>query len=145
MDGGLRDQIFLSGIESARAALAQEANRPVQVRATVVVNGSLRVPEGRVKDSLRGYAERSLYTLTDEVLRDSIAETLAFADARENWVVRGVIAELDVEEICPLGESVGTFDTCVTTALFDAGRKLGTTSPIDFMTSAELDALANAY
>jgi len=145
VDGGLRDQIFLSGIESARAALAREANRPVQVRATVVVNGSLRVPEGKVKDSLTSYAQRSLYTLTDEVLRDSIAETLAFAEARENWVVRGVTAELDVEKTCPLGESVGTFDTCVTTALFDAGRELGRTSPIDFMTSAELYALANAY
>ncbi len=145
VDGGLRDQIFLSGVESARAALAREANRPVQVRATVVVNGSLRVPEGKVKDSLRGYAERSLYALSDEVLRDSIAETLAFADARENWMVRGVIADLDVEEICPLGEAVGTFDACVTTALFDSGRELGITSPIDFMTSAELYALANAY
>jgi len=92
-----------------------------------------------------GYAERSLYTLSDEVLRDSIAETLAFAGARDNWTVRGVVAELDVEETCPVGESVGTFDACVTTALFDAGRDLGQTAPVDFMTSAELFALANAY
>jgi len=145
VDGGLRDQIFLSGVESARAALARETNRPVQVRATVVINGSLRVPGEPVRDSLLGYAERSLYTLSDEVLRDSIAETLAFAGARDNWTVRGVIAELDVEKICPLGESVGTFDACVTTALFDAGHDLGRTAPVDFMTSAELFDLANAY
>jgi len=77
---------------TARAALARETNRPVQVRATVVINGSLRVPGEPVRDSLLGYAERSLYTLSDEVLRDSIAETLAFAGARDNWTVRGVIA-----------------------------------------------------
>jgi len=145
VDGGLRDQIFLRGVESARAALAREAKRPVKVRATVVINGSLRVPGKPVRDSLLGYAERSLYTLSDEVLRDSIAETLAFAGARDNWTVRGVVAELDVEKTCPLGESVGTFDACVTTALFDAGRDLGQTAPVDFMTSAELFALANAY
>ena len=145
VDGGLRDQIFLTAVESARATLARETNRPVTIRATVVVNGSLKVPKGNVRDSLIGYAERSLYTLSDEVLRDSIAETLAFAESRENWEVQGVIAELEVEEICPLGESVGTFDACVTTALFDAGRELGRTSPIDFMTSAELYALANEY
>lgn len=145
VDGGLRDQIFLSGVESARAILARETNRPVTVRATIVVNGSLKVPKGKVKDSLLGYAERSLYALSDEVLRDSISETLNFAVDRENWTVRGVIAELDVEEICPLGESVGTFDACVTTALFDAGRKRGAASPVHFVTSAELFALANEY
>ncbi len=145
VDGGLRDQIFLREVESARATLAREANRPVEIRATIVVNGSLRVPEGKVRDSLLGYAERSLYTLSDEVLRDSIAETLSFAENNKNWTVQGVIADLKVEEICPLGESVGTFDACVTTALFDAGRDLGRTSPVNFMTSAELRALANEY
>lgn len=145
VDGGLRDQIFLREVESARATLARDSDRPIQVRATIVVNGSLRVPAGKVKDSLIGYAERSLYTLSDEVLRDSIAETLTFAEDNKNWTVRGVVAELAVEDICPLGESVGTFDACVTTALFEAGRDLGRTSPVDFMTSAELRALANAY
>lgn len=145
VDGGLRDQIFLREVESARAILARDTGREVRVRATIVINGSLKVPEGKVKDSLIGYAERSLYALSDEVLRDSIAETLSFAERNANWEVRGVIADLPVEQICPLGESVGTFDACVTTALFASGVKLGKSSPVDFMTSAELRALATAY
>ncbi|WP_298360750.1 patatin-like phospholipase family protein [uncultured Litoreibacter sp.] len=145
VDGGLRDQIFLREVETARTLLVRDTGRAVKIRATIVVNGSLKVPEGKVKDSLIGYAERSLYTLSDEVLRDSIIETLSFAEKNSNWEVQGVIAELPVEDICPLGETVGTFDACVTTALFDSGVKLGKTAPVDFMTSAELYALANAY
>jgi len=144
-DGGLRDQVFLQGVESARVLLAQKTGREVRVNATIVVNGSLRAPPGPVKDRLFRYAERSLITLSDEVLRDSINEVLQFARNNKNWNLRGVIADVDVEDLCPDSESVGTFDGCVTTALFDAGLTLGKTAPIDFMTSAELRALATEY
>ena len=79
------------------------------------------------------------------MLRDSINETLTFAEDNNDWEVKGVIADVAVEEICPTGEAVGTFDRCVTTALFDAGLELGKTSPVDFMTSDELRALADEY
>lgn len=141
-DGGLRDQIFLRAVETARAQLAKQTGRPVKINTTIVVNGSLRPPAGKVRDSLLGYAERSLLTLSDEILRDSIIETISFAEANEGWVLRGVIADLDVEELCPLSETVGTFDKCVTTALFDHGMKMGQKTPVDFLTAKELRALA---
>jgi len=145
VDGGLRDQVFLREVESARAQAARRTGRDVKINATMVINGSLRVPEGRVRDSFLGYAERSLFVLSDEVLRDSINETIAFARANKNWTIKGVIAELPVEDICPTSERAGSFDRCVTTALFDAGRDLGRSAPIDFMTSAELRALADEF
>lgn len=145
VDGGLRDQVFLQGIESARVLLAQQTGRPVRVNATIIINGSLKAPADNVKDSLFGYAERSLFTLSDEVLRDSLNETLLFAEGNDNWSVRGVIADTGVEESCPFSEAAGTFDRCVTTELFDAGLKLGKTAPIKFKTSAELRALATEY
>jgi predicted acylesterase/phospholipase RssA len=145
VDGGLRDQVFLREVESARASAARQTGREVRINATMVISGSLRVPEGQVRDSLLGYTERSLFVLSDEVLRDSINETISFAQNNENWTIKGVIAELRVEDSCPFSERAGTFDRCVTTALFDAGRALGRSAPIDFMTSAELRALADEF
>jgi len=144
-DGGLRDQIFLQEVESARVLVARETGRPVQIKATIVINGSLRPPPGDARDSLLGYAERSLFTLADEILRDSIIETLTFADANENWEVQGVLADLPIEDICPVDESAGTFSACVTTALFDSGRSLGRSTPIEFMNSQELRDLAKEF
>lgn len=145
VDGGLRDQIFLREVETARVQVARETGRPLQIKATIVVNGALTPPQSALQDSLFGYAERSLFTLSDEVLRDSILETLSFADANENWDVQGVLADVDLEDICPISEASGTFSPCVTTALYDAGRALGRKVPIEFISSEKLRILAEEF
>lgn len=144
-DGGLRDQIFLREVETARVQVARETGRSVQIKATIVVNGSLRPPVGDARDTILGYAERSLFTLADENLRDSIIETLTFAASNENWEVQGVIASEEVQELCPESDASGTFSACVTTALFDEGRDLGRSSPIEFISSQDLRRLAEEF
>ena len=140
-DGGLRDQVFLRAVETAREQVAREENRQVRVTATIVVNGSLQAPQTRVNDSLRDYVFRSVVTLSDEVLRDSIAETVEFAESNENWTVRGLVADADLS---PCGDEtpLGTFDACVTDILFQDGRARGQATPINFMDANDLRTLA---
>ena len=144
VDGGVRDQVFLAAIEDARRQVAAETGRPIRVEAVIVINGSLRPPEKSVKDSLLSYIERSVITLGDEVLRDSIAETIAFAQGRPNWAVRGVYAETDLSA-CGTELPAGTFDPCITEKLFDDGRRASQAAPINYLSAEELAALAGEF
>jgi len=123
-DGGLRDQIFLQSIEQARQDTIRETGRDIRVSATIVVNGSLLPPTEAVPDGLLNYARRGAVILADEVLRDSIAEVVRFAQSQPNWRVRGMIADTDLSNCEP--EAIGgTFDACVTQTIFDDGRRKG--------------------
>lgn len=123
-DGGLRDQIFLQSIETARQDIIRETGRDIRVSATVVVNGSLLPPVDAVPDGLLNYARRGAVTLADEVLRDSISEVVRFAQSQPNWTVRGMIANTDLSG-CPPEAIGGTFDVCVTQTIYDDGRGKG--------------------
>jgi predicted acylesterase/phospholipase RssA len=143
-DGGLRDQLFLRALDTARARVARETGREIRVEAYLVINGSLAAPAGPVEDRLYNYVGRSIGLLADEALRSSILGAVALAEARPNWRLRGIAAEVD---FTPCGESeapAGTFDPCITRLLFDAGRAAGRAAPIDWWDAAELRAAAEA-
>ncbi|WP_162136596.1 patatin-like phospholipase family protein [Oceaniovalibus guishaninsula] len=142
-DGGLREQVFLAAIEESRRRVAAETGREIRVEAVVVVNGALRPPVGPVADRLPDYIGRSVAILADEVLRDSIAETVAFAAARPDWTLRGIVSQATLER-CGGAVPVGTFDPCVTSALFAEGRARGRAVPLDLLSAGELRALADA-
>lgn len=142
-DGGLRDQIFLSSVETVREDLARASGRDVRVSATLIVNGALRPPGVRADDGLLGYARRGALILADEVLRTSIEDVVRFAQGRPNWTIRGVIADTDLSK-CGDVLASGTFDPCVTEALFDDGRQKGATTPVPWLAPEALLELAGA-
>ena len=142
-DGGLRDQIFLHGVEKVRADLASETEREIQVNVTLIVNGSLRPPSTPTDEGLLNYALRSALILADEVLRDSIAEVVTFAEDQPGWQLRGILADTDLSG-CDGVDAGGTFDPCVTERLFDDGRAKGAMSPIPWLSPDELTRIAGA-
>ena len=142
-DGGLRDQVFLTAIDTARARVARETGRAIRVEASLIVNAALREPSNRAPDSLPGYVGRAVTILADEVLRDSIVEAVAFARARPAWTLRGVVSEADVTGPCGLDDvPTGTFDACVTRELYDEGLRRGRAAPIRWLDADALEALA---
>lgn len=143
-DGGLRDHVFLRSIEDARRMVEEEQDRDLRINATIIVNGALDVPEGPVEDRLISYLGRSIATLTDELLRDSIVEAIEFAEGRRDWTVRGMVADVDLSA-CPDEALFGTFDQCVTSTLFRQGRRLGGATPIDWLSADELRARAREF
>ena len=142
-DGGLRDQVFFRAVDTARARVARETGRDIRVEAYLVVNGSLRPPIDPARDSLLGYIGRSVEILADEVLRDSVLEAVAFARERPEWRLRGVVSRADVAATCGV-DSIpsGTFDPCITRALYDEGAARGRRAPIDWLDADALEALA---
>lgn len=142
-DGGLRDQVFLSSVETVRENLARASGRDVRVSATLIVNGAVRPPDVAADDSILGYARRGALILADEVLRKSIEDVVRFAEAQPGWSIRGVIADTDLSA-CGSELASGTFDPCVTTTLFDDGRKTGAATPLPWLDPDALLALAGA-
>ena len=142
-DGGLRQHVFLDAIDEARRTVERDAGVDIRVEAYIVVNGALRGPDRRVDDRLVAYTVRSLDTLADEVLRDSVEEAVAFAESRADWRVRGIRADLPPGTCAGKGEAaIGGFDPCLTRALFDHGVAMGTATPINWLSAADLRALA---
>lgn len=130
-DGGLRDHVFFRAVESARAEVARDTGRDLRVEATIIVNGALRPPAGGADDTIIGYFTRSAEILADEVLRDSISESVAFAQNRPNWRIKGIFTEVDlIAAGCAASDASGTIDPCVTRTLFDEGRALARRAPI---------------
>ncbi|MEM8804286.1 MAG: patatin-like phospholipase family protein, partial [Pseudomonadota bacterium] len=142
-DGGLRDQVFLSSVETVRENLARASGRDVRVSATLIVNGAVRPPDVAADDSILGYARRGALILADEVLRKSIEDVVRFAEAQPGWSIRGVIADTDLSA-CGSELASGTFDPCVTTTLFDDGRKTGAATPLPWLDPDALLVLAGA-
>lgn len=142
-DGGLRDQVFLSSVETVRQNLARASGREVRVSATLIVNGAVRAPNFAASDSLLGYARRGALILADEVLRKSIEDVVRFSTSQSNWSIRGVIADTDLAA-CGGELASGTFDPCVTETLFDDGRKTGASSPLPWLDPDALLELAGA-
>lgn len=144
VDGGLREQVFLRAVDEAVARAEAETGREVRVEAYVVVNGSLDPPVAAVRDRLFDYLGRSVVTLADEVLRDSIVEAVDLAAARPGWRVRGIVPRIDLSA-CAFDEvPAATFDPCLTEILFDAGLEMGRAAPIAWMDGAALRAAAEA-
>jgi len=138
-DGGLRDHVFFRAVESARVEVARRTGRNLRVEATIIVNGALTPPATPVSDSLIGYFTRSAEILADEVLRDSIAEAVAFAEDRPGWRIKGVYSQVDlIAAGCDPDQASGTIDPCVTKTLFDSGRALASAVPIDWQNADEL-------
>lgn len=141
-DGGLREQVFFRAVDTARARVARETGRPVRVEAYLIVNGALRAPEGPAPDRLLGYIARSVEVLADEVLRDSILDAVAFAEARPGWRLRGMVAEVAFPDCTFDALPTGTFDPCITRTLYDAGLAAGRAVPIDWKDARALRAIA---
>ncbi|MEM8848914.1 MAG: patatin-like phospholipase family protein [Pseudomonadota bacterium] len=142
-DGGLRDQVFFRAVDTARARVARDLGRPVKVEAFLVVNGALMPTMTPPRDRLFGYLGRSVVALADEVQRDSITDAVAFAAGRPGWTLWGMVPEVDLSE-CGFDEvPVTTFDPCLTRVVYDKGLQDGRAVPIDWMTAAELQAVAD--
>ncbi|SFJ11361.1 patatin-like phospholipase family protein [Jannaschia pohangensis] len=142
-DGGLRDQVFFRAIDTARTRVARDLGRPVRVEAYLVVNGALTPPTRPVEDRLLSYFGRSVEALADEVQRDSITDAVNFAQGREGWTIRGMVPVVDLSG-CGFDDApTSTFDPCLTRTVFDAGVAAGRATPIDWMTAAELRAIAD--
>lgn len=141
-DGGLRDQVFLRAVDTARARVARDLGREVRVEAYVIVNGSLLPPAVPPRDRLLDYIARSVEILADEGQRDSIVDAVSFAESRPGWTVRGLIPEVDLSACGFDTVPTSTFDACLTRLVFDAGLAAGRAEPIDWMTAAELRAAA---
>ncbi|MDX8346474.1 patatin-like phospholipase family protein [Cognatiyoonia sp. IB215446] len=145
-DGGLRDHVFFRGIESARAQVARQTGRTIRVNAFIVVNGQLRTPEEAgeaedVEDNILAYALRAADILADETLRDSIAETIRFAQEQPGWTVEGVFADTAIPRECR--EETGRFNPCVTRHLFDYGKTLGSARPLVWLDGDTLLEITN--
>ncbi len=145
-DGGLRDHVFLRGIESARAQIARQSGRTIRVNAFVIVNGQLRTPEEageatQVEDSILGYGLRAADILADETLRDSIAETIRFAQEQSGWTVQGAFADTAIPDACD--DIEGRFNPCVTSHLFDYGKSVGGMRPIQWLDADALLEITN--
>ena len=144
-DGGLRDQVFLSAVDTARARVARESGRDVRVEAYVIVNDSLTPPMEPPRDRLLDYIGRSVEILADEGARDSIVDAVTFAESRPGWTVYGMIPDVDLSSCGFVVVPTSTFDPCLTRLAFDAGLAAGRAEPIDWMTAAELRAAAQQY
>ena len=102
----------------------------------------MKPPKQPATDTLLGYIGRGVETLADEVLRDSISDSVAFATSRDNWTLFGIIAETEFPN-CEFDElPSGTFDACVTETLYDDGVRAGRATPIDWLSATELGQLA---
>ena len=147
-DGGLRDQVFLTSVETGRLVGGKAAGRPVQVEATLIVNGALDPPVGPVKRSLVGFGARSVLILSDEVLRESVLDVVEFVEDRPNWTLRAMVAprDTDLSACTEAGETEGgQFDGCITARLYEEGHKAATASAIDWMTSRALAQRAGRF
>ena len=143
-DGGLRSHVFFEAIDAGRRAAAARTGRRVLVDAHLIINGSLHQPtSGTDGLTLPGYIDRAVSTLADEVLRDSLSEAVAFAEGRTGWTLRGLRAEPDLG-LCREEDQLGGFNSCVTRALFEHGREVGSLRPIPWLDAGELRALADA-
>ena len=145
-DGGLRDHVFLRGIESARAQIARQTGRTIKVNAYIIVNSQLRTPQEageaeNVEDNILQYALRAADILADETLRDSVAETIRFAQDQPGWTVQGTFADTAIPAECRQVE--GRFNPCVTRHLFGYGKSLGSGRPIRWMTGDALLDITN--
>ena len=137
-DGGLRDTVFLQEVETARAEVEARTGRDLQVTAYLVVNGSLEQPTDPVEDRLLSYIGRSVSTLADEVLRDSILGAIEFAETRDDWTLLGLLPGVDFSH-CGFDKPPElTFEPCLTAALYDAGVRTGGKTPIPWMDSKTL-------
>ena len=143
-DGGLRDQIFLQSVADVQDQVQRETGRSIRVSATIVINGALKPPPEPTKDSILSYAKRGAVVLADEVLRDSVAEVVNFAQSQRDWQVRGIIANTSLKG-CKLDNLSGTFDPCITARLFDDGREKGRSPVIPWLDSDELLALSREF
>ena len=89
------------------------------------------------------YFGRSVAALNDEVLRDSVLETIDFVTSREGWTLRGIIPQVDPTK-CGFSEPPSfTFDGCFTRLLYDTGLEQGRFSPIPWFSADELRQRAN--
>lgn len=146
-DGGIRQHVFLQTLDEARQQIEATDNVDIKVNAYLIVNGALLPPLTQAEDSILGYAGRSVELLADEVLRDSIAEAVRFAEGRTDWTLRGVRAELPADTCAKeLAETpnIGGFNACLTRALFAHGKAQATQSPIPWLSAADLRELAEA-
>ncbi|MEM9795914.1 MAG: patatin-like phospholipase family protein [Pseudomonadota bacterium] len=141
-DGGLREQVFFRAVDTARAQVARQSGRPVRVEAYLIVNGALVPPSEPAEDRLTGYFGRAVSTLADEVLRDSIIDAVRFAEMRKDWTLRGMVADVDLSPCGFDSPPTGTFDPCVTALLYGAGERAAERVPIDWLSAADLRAVA---
>ena len=137
-DGGLRDHIFFEEVERARLFAQARTNRRITVDAYTIVNGPLTLPNEPVEDRLLAYFGRSIVALNDEVLRDSVIETIEFATMRDGWTLRGIIPQVDATRCGFEKPPSFTFDECFTRLLYDTGLEQGRQVPIPWLSSDEL-------
>jgi predicted acylesterase/phospholipase RssA len=143
-DAGLRDHLFLNAVrEGIRRATARGVR--TTTNAYIIINGNFGRLDTGVTNSLSGIATRSMAIASDEGLRKSVMEVLRLAEITK-WNIKAIAApQIDPATCEPKGESgigQGLFDKCVTKALFEAGKRIGSSADIPWLTAKDLRDLA---
>lgn len=141
-DAGVREHIFLDGIDRALREGAELLNVDLRVTAYLIINSDLRVREVKTDTTLTALAERNFNLVIDEGLRNSLLRTVDVAE-RAGWRLRAVKAP-DFEELgCPSTDEI--FSACITRALFEAGEELALGGDITWKGPREIRAAAREF
>ncbi len=141
-DAGVRQSVFLQGVRDGIAESQRLLEIEVRVSAYVIVNSDLTVPEADTDTGLPGVTERTFALISDEGLRQSLAETADLARA-SGWRLRAIRAPEFSTLGCP-GDTA-LFSPCVTRALFAAGRDIASRPDIPWIDGAELKRIARQF
>ncbi|GFE66337.1 patatin-like phospholipase family protein [Litoreibacter roseus] len=141
-DAGIREHIFLEGIERGLAQGEALFNVDVRVTAYLLINSDLRVRPDAVEPKLVDIAERSFELVIDEGLRSSLLNSVTVAE-RAGWRLRAVKAP-DYDTLgCPPDDEI--FSACITRRLFEEGEKLALAQPVRWKGPAEVRAAAQEF
>ncbi|PTX57630.1 patatin-like phospholipase [Litoreibacter ponti] len=138
-DAGVREHIFLDGIERGLREGANLLNVDLRVNAYLIINDDLRVREVETGTKLSDLAERNIDLIIDEGLRSSLLRTVEVAE-RAGWRLRAVKAP-DFEEL-GCDETDEIFSACVTRALYARGEALAMSGNITWKGPREVRAAA---
>ena len=141
-DAGVRQSVFLQGVRDGIDESERMLGVDVRVTAYVLVNGDLTVPEAMPGGGLLDVAGRTFELVSDEGLRQSLIETADLA-RRAGWRLRAVRAP-EFDTLGCTGDD-DLFSACVTTALFEAGRRQALEPRIAWLNGQQLKALAQRY
>ncbi len=141
-DAGVREHIFLDGVDRGLRAGANLLNVDIRVNAYLLINDDLRVREVKTGTKLTDLAERNIDLIIDEGMRNSLLRTVDIAE-RAGWRLRAIKAP-DFEDLgCPDQGNVSS--ACVTRALYARGEALALSGNIPWKGPRDVRAAAREF
>ena len=121
VDAGVRQHVFLEGIDAAVRKLRRDKGAAVRVRVSVLVNNDLTYDAQRAPRSLLPIALRNAAIVGDEGMRASLLRAAGLAE-RRGWAFRAAAIPTDFDPPCT---REGISSACYTQALFERGQQMG--------------------